>query len=209
MDAELRKKELLEHQKSPAFFDKTIDFGDKRVMAEGHRFYYENAGIVLIGKKEGLFIHGIRNGKPTIDYILVPACTKLLTSFKDALYDCYDNLSIDIAFESSPYLVENFIYHERSIGDCYESFSRGRYGSRFRGMVAVRGIRFKIYLGKGVFIQPLISKNARIFGDELQESKSYLALPANKSYFKKMAEAVEQYQTELFYNSVMEISNAK
>lgn len=209
MDAEFKKEVLLNHQKSPVIFEETISFGNKRVMAEGHRYYYENAGIVLVGKKEGLFIHGIRNGKPTLDYILIPAVTKLLTAFKSTLYDCFDNLSIDVAFESSPCLVDNFIYHERSIGDCYEGLSRGRYGSRYRGMVTVRGIRFKTYLGKGVFIHPLITRNERLYGDELQESKSYLSVPANRNYFKKMAEAVEQYQNELFYNSVMEISNAK
>jgi len=209
MDAATRQKARFTHIESPVIFEKTISFGDKRAMAEGHRYYYESSGIVLIGKSEGLFIHGIRNGKPTLDYILIPACTKLLTALKQTFDDCFDDLSVDMAFESSPFRVQEFIYHESSLGEAYESASRGRYGSRYSGMVIVRGIRFKIYLGKGVFIQPLIARNPRMFGDELYESKSYISVPANKSYFKKMGDAVEAYQSELFYNSVMEMSDDK
>jgi len=209
MDAVTRKKTLLEHKASPILTQNKIGFGNKRAMSEGHRFYYENEGLMLIGKKEGLFIHGVRNGNPTLDYILIPSCTRLLTAFKNALFDCYDDLSIDVAFESTPFIVNDFIFHQNSLGEAFESASRGRYGSRFRGMVVTRGLRFKIHLGTGVFIQPLISKNEKMFGDELQESKAYIAVPANRNYFKRMAEAVENYQSEMFFNSVMEMTNGK
>tara|TARA_R110001583_G_scaffold85368_3_gene223702 strand:- start:2813 stop:3442 length:630 start_codon:yes stop_codon:yes gene_type:complete len=209
MEASKRIALYKEYKDSEPFFEKKVGFGNKRAMSEGHRFYYENEGVILIGKMQGLFIHGKINGKPTNDYIVIPPCTKLLSTFMHALYEVHDELSIDPDFELEPQRVQDFIFHQRSHREVTHSLSRGRYGSRFKGMVVVKGVRFKIHLGAGVIIQPLIEKGFSTAGDELYESKSYLSTPANKLYFSKLAEAVDAYQSELFYRSVMEMSDAR
>lgn len=207
MEASKRIALYKEYKSTEPFYEKSIGFGSKRAMSEGHRFYYENEGLILIGKPQGLFIHGRLNGKPTNEYIVIPSCTKLLGAFRYALYDAYEEMSIDADFEMNPQRVQDFIFHERSHREVTQSLSRGRYGSRFKGMVVVKGVRFKIHLGAGVIIQPLIEKGFSKDGDQLHESKSYLAVPANKLYFEKMAQAVDAYQNELFYRTVMEMSD--
>lgn len=208
MEASKRIALYKEYKCAESFYEKTIGFGSKRAMSEGHRFYYENEGLILLGKPQGLFIHGKLNGKPTNEYIVIPPCTKLLGAFIYALYDVYDEVSIDPDFEANPQRVQDFIFHERSSREVTQSLSRGRYGSRFKGMVVVKGVRFKIHLGAGVIIQPLIEKGFSFKGEQLHESKMYLAAPANKLYFEKMAQAVDAYQSEIFYKTVMEMSDA-
>ena len=126
-----------------------------------------------------------------------------------ALYDVYDELSIDPDFELNPQRVQDFVFAQRSDREVYQSFSRGRYGSRYKGMVDVRGVRFKIHIGAGVIMQPLIKKGFSSIGDEFHESKSYLSIPGNKLFFEKMAKAVDDYQSDLFYRRVMEMSDER
>jgi hypothetical protein len=205
MDADSRKKTLSEHVGTEPFFQRRIGFGKKRIMAEGHREYYHNEGVDVQGKPQGLFLYGVLNGKPTNDYIHIPPCERLLSSLKSTLDDCYDDVGLDPMFENSPCIVHDFIFSEHSLST--ESLSRGRYGSRFKGMVVTKGIRFKIYLGVGVFIQPLIANKSPSVQDEFNESKAFLAVPGNQGYFRKLALAVEEFQTDLFVHTCMEMSN--